>query len=148
MPTRTSRTDLALVARLRVGVARLNRQLREQGGGLSPTRQSALVTIEKHGPLSLGELATIERVAPATVTKIVTRLADDGLVARTPDPDDRRTTNVALTELGVERLAETRTRRNAYLARRLGQPGAPTPEELRLVVEVLEELARTPEEDG
>ena len=139
-------SDLALVARLRVAVARLNRQLREQGGGLSPTLQSALVTIEQRGPMTLGELATVERVAPPTVTKIVTRLVEEGLVERTTDPDDRRAANVALSELGATRLAESRNRRNAYLARRLQEADAPTADELRVAAEVLERLGTRPED--
>lgn len=133
--------DLELVARLRVAIARLNRQLREQGGGLSPTLQSALVSIERHGPLSLGELATAERVAPATVTKLVTKLAAQGLVTRTVDPDDRRVAHVALTPAGADRLAESRSRRNAYLATRLSAPGAPDLHALHTTAAVLEALA-------
>lgn len=137
-----SDVDLELVARLRVAVARLNRQLRQQGGGLSPTLQSALVSIEKHGPLTLGELAAAERVAPATVTKLVTKLAAEGLVTRTADPVDRRVARVALTPVGAERLAESRSRRNAYLATRLSEPGAPDADALQTTASVLEALAR------
>lgn len=133
--------DLELVARVRVAVARLNRQLRQQAGdGLSPTLQSALVSIEKRGPLSLGDLASIERVAPATVTKIVGKLCDQGLIERSPDPDDRRVTLVALTADGAKRLAESRNRRNAFLATRLDQLGVRA-DRLETVVDVLESIA-------
>ena len=142
--------DLALVARLRIAVARLNRQLRQQAADLSPTTQSALVTIEHHGPLTLGELASIEQIAPATVTKLVRKLVDEGLVHRTIDPGDRRVARVQLTSLGGERLAESRTRRNAYLATRLRAVGAPDPAALRVAAEVLEALAEPtgPSEDA
>lgn len=134
--------DLEQVARLRVAVARLNRRLRQQADtGLSLSLQSALVTIEKHGPLSLGELAIHERIAPATVTKIVRRLSADGLVTRTTDPDDGRVVLVAITGEGRRRLEQSRTRRTAWLATRLREPGAPGPDELRRAVEVLEALA-------
>ena len=133
--------DLELVARVRVAIARLNRQLRQQSGdGLSPTLQSALVSIEKQGPLSLGELAAIERVAPATVTKIVGKLVDQGLIERTPDPDDRRVTLVALSAGGAKRLAESRNRRNAFLATRLDQVAIDA-DRLESVVDVLETIA-------
>ena len=111
--------DLELVARLRVAVARLNRQLRQQAGDLTPTMQSALVTIEHHGPITLGALAAIEQVAPATVTKLVTKLVEAGLVHRTVDAEDRRVARVELSLDGAERLAESRNRRNAHLATRL-----------------------------
>lgn len=141
--------DLAQVAQLRVAVARLNRRLRQQTDTDLPlTLQSTLVSIEQHGPLSLGELAGHERVSPATVTKIIRRLTDDGLVSRSPDPDDGRVVRVAITALGQQRLAESRQRRNAWLATRLRGPGAPSPHALRTTVEVLETLARTDDVDG
>ncbi len=139
--------DLEVVARLRVAVARLNRQLRQQTAGLSPTLQSALVSIEKHGPLSLGDLAAHEQIAPATVTKLVTKLVDEGLVTRTNDPDDRRVFRVLLTDAGAARLADSRSRRNAYLATRLSAPDAPDLADLRTTAEVLELLAE-PLPDG
>lgn len=140
-PPRLSDVDLALVARVRVAVARLNRQLRQQSADLSPTVQSALVSIEQHGPLTLGDLAAREQIAPATVTKLVTRLVADGLVERRNDPDDRRVFRVALTGVGQARLTESRSRRNAYLAGRLSGDGAPDAAALRLTAEVLERLA-------
>ena len=138
-------TDLELVARLRVAVARLNRQLRQQAGtGLPLSLQSALISIERHGPVSLGALADIEQIAPATVTKIVTKLVDAGLVARTGDPGDRRVSRVELTAAGAAQLAESRSRRTAWLATRIAAPDAPGPEELRVAADVLEALARPP----
>jgi DNA-binding MarR family transcriptional regulator len=132
--------QLDLVVRIRIAVARLNRQLRQQAGDLSPTLQSALVSIERHGPITLGELASVERIAPATVTKIVTRLAEDGLVERTVDESDRRVAKVALTPAGTGRLAESRNRRTAHLATRLRDPDAPSEDRLRVAAEVLEAL--------
>ena len=138
-------TDLELVARLRVAVARLNRQLRQQSGtGLPLSLQSALVTIEQRGPLSLGDLAAVEQIAPATVTKIVARLVEDGLAERAPDARDGRVTLVSLTRAGARQLADSRTRRNAYLATRIGEPDGPDADRLRTAAEVLEALARPP----
>ena len=133
--------QLDLVVRIRIAVARLNRQLRQQAGDLSPTLQSALVSIERHGPITLGDLATAEQIAPATVTKIVTRLTEDGLVERTVDASDRRVAKVVLTPAGAARLVESRNRRTAYLATRLREPDAPSEERLRVAAEVLEALA-------
>ena len=140
--------DLELVARLRIAVARLNRQLRQQSGSSLPlTLQSALVTIEKRGPLSLGDLAAVEQIAPATVTKIVTKLLDQGLISRTTDPDDRRVSLVELTPAGATQLAESRSRRNAFLATQLEAGDSPDADSLRTTAEVLERLAQ-PAPDG
>src|SRR5438105_12260061 len=85
-----------IAARLRLSATRLARRLRqESGAGLSPTQQSALAVIANHGPLTLGALAEHERVAPPSITKVVSKLECDGLVTRTPDPADRRVCGVA-----------------------------------------------------
>lgn len=135
--------DLEQVAQLRVAVARLSRRLRQHAdAGLSLSLQSALVSIEQHGPLPLGELARHERIAPATVTKIVRRLVTEGLVLRLADPDDGRVVRVAITPAGRQRLDESRRRRTAWLATRLARPDAPSADALRATLDVLEALAR------
>ena len=115
----------ALAARLRLAVARLHRRARKEairhGDDVTASRLAALATIEKLGPLTLGELAAEEQVQPPSMTRIVARLEEQGLVARTVDPDDRRVARVVVTEAGATLLAVTRTRRNAFLAQRVAR---------------------------
>lgn len=122
------RTTLAtpdLAGRLRLVIARTARRMRQEaGGGLSPTMTAALATIERHAPLTPSELATRERIQRPTVTRLLARLEAEKLVERTPDPDDGRSSLVAPTDAGRALLAELRTRKTAYLARRLD--GLPT----------------------
>src|SRR5581483_3236215 len=79
-------TDIAaseIAARLRLSATRLARRLRQvSGAGLSPSQQSALAVIANHGPLTLGALAEHERVAPPSITKVVSKLEADRLVTR------------------------------------------------------------------
>lgn len=134
--------DLDEVARLRVAVARLNRRLRQHAEtGLSLTQYAAMVTIAEQGPLPLGRLAAVERIAPATVTKIVGQLEAEGLVSRTTDRSDGRVVNVAITDAGRARLEQSRRRRTAWLATQLSAPGAPDPGDVAITVRVLEALA-------
>ena len=134
--------DLDQVARLRVAVARLNRRLRQHAEtGLSLTQYAAMVSIADQGPMPLGRLAAVERIAPATVTKIVGQLEAAGLVARTTDRSDGRVVNVAITDDGRERLEQSRQRRTAWLATQLSAPGAPDPADVATTVRVLEALA-------
>src|SRR3954454_24553431 len=96
------------------------RRLRQEAGaGLSPSQTAALATIERHGPLTPSELASIERVQRPTATRIVARLEESGLVERLDDPLDRRSFTVTATAKGRALMRRLRTRQNAYLARRL-----------------------------
>ena len=109
-----------LAARLRLVIARTARRLRQEAGTeLSPTLTAALATIERHGPLTPSGLAELERVQRPTATRIVARLTEQGLVERTSDPADGRSFIVAVTPQGRVLLGKLRTRKNAYLARRL-----------------------------
>lgn len=140
--------DLEVVARLRLTIARLARRLRQEAGtGLSPSQHSALITITLHGPLTLGRLARIEQVAPPTITRIAVKLEDDGLVARTVDPTDRRVSRVAITAEGERRLEHGRNRRNAWLAQRLRTFPPAEQRRLEAAVDVLEALAASAESD-
>jgi DNA-binding MarR family transcriptional regulator len=66
-------TDLA--ARLRLVVTRLGRKLRRHGGGdLTPSQASALSSLERLGPMTLGELSSVENIRPPTLTKVVAAL--------------------------------------------------------------------------
>jgi DNA-binding MarR family transcriptional regulator len=128
-------------ARLRLSATRLARRLRQQADtGLSPSQLSALASIEGHGSLTLGTLAERERVAAPSITRVVTKLVEDGLVARATDPTDRRSTRVQVTDAGRRLLDESRQRKTAWLHGRLQQ--LPTDDLARLVdaLDVLESL--------
>jgi DNA-binding MarR family transcriptional regulator len=131
-----------VAARLRLAVARLGRQLRQQAGtGLSPSQHSVLASIDANTTLTLGELAAIEQVAPPTITRIVAKLADDELVERAADPVDRRVARVSVTAEGHRRMDLSRHRRNAWLAQRLDQLQPGDAERLVAALDVLEALA-------
>jgi DNA-binding MarR family transcriptional regulator len=113
--------DSEIAARLRIVVMRLHRRLRaEAGDELSPTLVAALVSIGRHGPLTLGRLAELERVTPPSITRIVTNLERAGLVSRTIDEADRRSSRIRITAEGTRLLGRSRRRKAAYLARQLG----------------------------
>jgi len=113
--------DTHLAERLRLAVTRLARRLRQQSDdiGASPTQLSALATIERLGPMTLGDLAAAERVQPPTITAAVGRLESQGLVVRRPDAEDRRIVRVEATTAGRKLLVRNRSRKTAYLAKRL-----------------------------
>ncbi len=135
--------DLELAARLRAALARLARQLRQQAGPhLSPTLQSVLATIALHGPLPLGELAAREQVAPPTITKLLARLDEHGLIQRQRGADDKRVILVSLTADGQRQFDESRTRRTAWLVDRLAHLDDTQQADLARAVELLEAIAK------
>jgi DNA-binding MarR family transcriptional regulator len=137
---------LELAARLRLSTARLARLLRQQAGtGLSPSQQSALVAIDHHGPLTLGRLAKLEQVAPPTITRVVGKLEDDGLVLRQHDDTDKRVTRVRISAEGRRRLQHSRERRNAWLSERLQGLDPRERRDLAAALDVLERLTVSPE---
>ncbi len=114
----TPETDLA--GHLRITIARTARRLRQEAGTeLSPSLTAALATVERHGPLTPSELAARERIQRPTTTRVLARLEEEGLIVRTPDPQDRRSSLVAATPAAHALLADLRTRKTLFLARRL-----------------------------
>lgn len=137
-------TTSQLATRLRIAVARLSRKLRQQAaeehGEVTASQLAALASIERLGPISLGELASIEQVQPPSMTRIVGRLEELGLAARQVDPDDRRVARASVTEAGRRFLARSRTRKDAYLSRRIDGLSPAEREELNGALNILERL--------
>ena len=134
-----------LVGRLRWSVARLARLLRQQDGpGLTPTTTATLATIARDGPLTLGDLASAEQVAPPTITKVVAKLEAAGLVERRTDPDDGRVRTVRLTAKGRRQLETNRSRRSAWLRERVAALSPEDRARLHDAVDVLEKLTEGP----
>jgi DNA-binding MarR family transcriptional regulator len=130
-----------LPARLRLVITRTARRLRQEAGSeLGPSQAAALSTIERHGPLTPSELARIERIQRPTATRIVARLEGEGLVERVADPADGRSFTVSATAAGAALMRRLRTRKNAYLARRLRGLGSEELEALARAAEILEGL--------
>lgn len=64
----------------------------------------ALLFFSRRNELPMGKIGARLQVHPTSVTNLVNRLVQNGLVERVPHPTDRRTTLVRLTDAGA-RLA-------------------------------------------
>lgn len=104
------RQDLGIdPARLRVAVLRLSRRLRKHDlAGLTPSQLSTLATVGQHGPVRLGDLAAVERIAPSTLTRLINVLESKGYVRREAAPADARAFLVTVTEQGQDALERIR----------------------------------------
>jgi DNA-binding MarR family transcriptional regulator len=131
-------------AHLRMAIVRTARRLRQEAAaetsGLTPTSVAALATIERHGPLTPSEIATIERVKRPTITRTLDCLGREGLIVRTRDPQDGRSTLISVNGAGRERLRRLRSRKNAYLAKRMRDLTEEEVETLERAAEILDRM--------
>jgi DNA-binding MarR family transcriptional regulator len=112
--------DLIDVARLRTALLRLSRRLRRhEVADLTPTQLSALATVARDGPMKLGDVAAAERIAPSTLTRLVSALEERGYVERAPVPGDARASLLSVTELGTSMLDRIRQETTSMLAANL-----------------------------
>ncbi|WP_394433048.1 MarR family winged helix-turn-helix transcriptional regulator [Streptomyces sp. SGAir0957] len=144
MPDLSHGDDVAAVNALRSAVMRLSRRLKHQrvDESLSPTEMSVLGTLAGCGSATPGELARKEHVQPPSMTRIVALLEAKGLVALEPHPEDRRQKVVTSTERAETMLAESRRKRNAWLADLAVGLDEDEWAKLRAAAPVLEKLAQ------
>jgi DNA-binding MarR family transcriptional regulator len=108
------------VASLEQSVTRLaHALLRDLEPGMSRTALSVLARLRDDGPQRVTDLAAREAVAQPSMTALVRRLGEQGLVERHEDPDDGRAVLVAITAAGRRTLKERQAARAAALERRL-----------------------------
>jgi DNA-binding MarR family transcriptional regulator len=140
-PTARRLPSVVVAVLLRDAITRVNRRLRQTRpvGDLTVAQISALQSLDSAGALTPRELAEAERVQPPTITKIVARLDERGLVSRTPHPTDGRQAILSPSAEGRRLLAEHRRARDEWLAQRLAKL---TPDERDTVQRAAEILTR------
>ena len=88
----------------------LGRIAAQDAGNDAPAAQwRVLSLLAQAGPRRVGELAASARTTQPGMTRLVGGLERDGLVLRSPDPDDSRAIVVAITDAGSAALAAWRT---------------------------------------
>ena len=140
----SSAIEIAEDARqLRSTLARLRRRLRAERSdmGIGLAKYGALGCLYRSGPMTAGELAAHERLQPQSVTRILADLARRKLIARTPDPSDRRRSRIEITALGLATLHEHVREQEAWLTQALSTKLTTTERDvLRLAVHLIERL--------
>ncbi|RKQ87853.1 DNA-binding MarR family transcriptional regulator [Solirubrobacter pauli] len=109
-----------LAAQLERRVALVTQLLRAHAPrGRSVGALLTLRRLDAEGPQRVTDLAAAELVTQPTMTVLVNRLEQDGLVRKTRDAEDARAVLVEITEVGRAQLTEVRAGRAAVLQERL-----------------------------
>jgi DNA-binding MarR family transcriptional regulator len=141
MPAITEALDAATATRLRAVLGRLSRQLRtttaSSDAGLTPTKLSVLLGVDRRGRTRISELAEIEALNPTLLSRTISTLVEAGLLDRVSDAGDRRAAWVQVTGEG-HRLAESMRRERTEVVNR-GMSALPATER-RLVEQAIPAL--------
>ncbi|MET7569799.1 MarR family transcriptional regulator [Streptomyces sp. NPDC005492] len=138
--------DLSEAARIRRGVVRLNRRLRQERGGegrLTPNQLIVLGHLHRHRSATPGEVAAAERQRPQSLTRVFAELEAEGLIEREPSAVDRRQSVLTLTAEGRRALELDMAERDVWLADALTTLSETERGLLKLAAAVMERLADT-----
>jgi DNA-binding MarR family transcriptional regulator len=138
------------IAALYEQFARLTRQLRslELPHGMTPERLSALAVIDKQGPISVTALAEREMVRPATMSRMITALVDEGLARRSDDKNDGRGVLISATAKGRRIFQKAQERRLQHFAEMLAELSDEQLAAMRSLTAALERLTRSLSRSG
>jgi DNA-binding MarR family transcriptional regulator len=139
--TTVTTLDPAETNRLRLALLRVVRNIRSHAiETVTPSQVAVLSTLVRHGPSTVGQIADYERVKPPSASRIVTALEEQGLVGRTPDPDDRRSATIHLTAEGERYLSVVKEAQTSWLGDRISELREDEIEILRAAIPTLERL--------
>lgn len=144
MPTETAlrRSPVQVAVAVRESLNRINRRLRQTRplGDLTIAQISAIRSLDAAGTLTPRELSDIERIQPPTMTRIIARLEERGLVHRSPHPTDGRQVILSPSAKSKRLLAEYRRVGDEWLTQRVARLAPAERETLYRAAEILARL--------
>jgi DNA-binding MarR family transcriptional regulator len=145
VPSAAPILDEDTAVRLRVAIARLSRRLRPtaagSAAGLTPTRISVLLTVVREERIRIAALAATEGLNPTMLSRAISRLNEDGLIARVSDDGDRRSAWVQSTPAGRRLTERMRRERTDALNQALARLSAADRQVIELALPALEGLS-------
>jgi DNA-binding MarR family transcriptional regulator len=138
------RSPAQVALRIRESITKVNRRLRQTRplGDMTIAQISAMLSLETAGAMTPRELAEAERVQPPTITRIIARLEERGLIQRTPHPTDGRQVILAPSPAGRQLLAEYQRVRDEWLAQRVSGLSVEERNILHRAAEILTRIAK------
>jgi DNA-binding MarR family transcriptional regulator len=122
---------ISIMRAQQIFLTQLNRLLAPCGLNFARYEALMLLTFSRQGSLSLGKMGQRLQVHPTTITNIIDKLEEDGLVERVPHPTDRRAAQARLTHKG----RATGQRATSMLLRSFSVPL--TDEELNRITKII-----------
>ena len=135
-----------LSSALRMAVAHLHKNLRKQMysvDAFSMTEIDTIGQLSKNPSLLPTELAALAKVKTQSMSQILNRLEEQGIVKRTPSKDDKRKVAVSLTAFGKKLIEKTRYDRDEWLKGKI--ESSLTEKEKELLVKALPVLVKISE---
>lgn len=122
---------------------RLSQSPAGPGKGLSAAQVFVIHTLREHGALSVRDLAERTATDPSSVSVVVRKLHEKGLVAKKPSPEDHRRLKITLTAAGARIAKASPVPVQQVLLDRMAQL---SPDQMRVLADLLERVA--PPRDG
>lgn len=110
----------------------------DKGCGPAAKREIILAILaDNEGAMRNNQLASAFRVSPSTLSEMLNRLENDGMLTRSQDPADRRATLLALTDQGKRRADEIKEETHRAFAETFGNL---TDDEKRQLIALLHKI--------
>jgi len=97
MPSRSPQREFAFILNDVARLLRTYADFKAAQFGITRAQWAVLVRLDRHEGLNQSELAEILDLQPITLTRLLDKLSDSGLIERRPDPEDRRAKRLFLT---------------------------------------------------
>ncbi|WP_350280597.1 MarR family transcriptional regulator [Kribbella sp. HUAS MG21] len=123
-----------------VASTRLSRLATRNVNTLPHAAMRVLGRVDELGQARIGDLAKADRVSQPTMSNLVQRLEEQGLVRRVQDPADSRASLISLTDAGLAELRSARHQAGEALSAYLGQLPAADLATLDAAVTVIHKL--------
>ena len=129
-----------------VDVARLLKTYADQRArqfGISRAQWTVLMRLDRFEGLKQSELAEVLDLQPISLTRLLDRLAENGLIERRPDPNDRRANRLYLTPAARPLLEQLSKLGEAMMEELLETIDGPSRERLLRDLDAIKDNLRT-----
>ena len=129
---------IELSSLLRESVSGLHKRLRKQMNSVnvySMTEIETIAHLARNTSLLPTELASLTRITTQSMSQILKKFEDAGIVARTPSKEDKRKVYISITTAGKRIVEQARYDKDEWLKKAIEQ--SLTEKEKKLLVKVL-----------